>query len=83
MDERKQNEMNESQQDEEGDEEKEPKTVLGILTRQQVIMLCVAVGLVVLLLIITVSSVLTTKSGSGTFLVRVHYLTLLIFNKLK
>lgn len=61
---------NKSQTDEEEDEEKEPKAILGILTRQQFTMLCVSVGLVVLLLIITVPSVvLTMSSGSGKFLI--------------
>lgn len=69
MDERKKYEMNESQQVEEEDEEKEPRTILGIFTRQRLIVLCVAVGLVLLLLIITVATVLTMKSGSGKFLV--------------
>lgn len=67
MNERKKN-SNESQRDAEEDEEKEPKTILGIFTRQQFTMFCVAVGLVVLLLIITVTSMLLTKnSGSGKF----------------
>ncbi|KAF7692326.1 protein FAM151A [Silurus meridionalis] len=65
MDERRKN-GNERRQDEIEDEEKIPKTILGICTRQQFNMLCVAVGLVVLLIIITVTSVvLTMNSGSG------------------
>lgn len=69
MDERKKK-NNESQKDEEEDEEKETKTILGIFTRQQFTIFCVAVGLVVLLLVVTVTSVvLTVNSGSGTFLV--------------
>lgn len=61
---------NERQQDVKEDEEKEPKTILGVFTRQQFTMLCVALGLLVLLLILTVTSVvLTMKSGSGKLLV--------------
>ncbi|XP_053507012.1 protein FAM151A [Ictalurus furcatus] len=66
MDERKKK-SNESQKDEEEDEEKETKTILGIFTRQQFTIFCVALGLVVLLLVVTVTSVvLTMNSGSGT-----------------
>lgn len=70
MDERKEK-SNESQQDEEEEDgEKAEKTILGIFTKEQFTMLCVAVGLIVLLLIITVTSVLlTTSSGSGKCLV--------------
>ncbi|XP_047662559.1 protein FAM151A isoform X1 [Tachysurus fulvidraco] len=58
---------NNSQEDEEKDEEKEPKAILGVFTKQQFTRICVAVGLVVLLLIITVTSlVLPITSGSET-----------------
>lgn len=61
-----------SQQDEEKNEEQEPKTILGVFTRQQFTMICVAVGLVVLLIIITVTSmVLPIDSGSGKFLLTI------------
>lgn len=66
MDQRKKN-SKESHQGEEEDK-KEPKTLLGIFTRQQFTVLSVAVGLVVLLLIIAIPSlVLTTNSGLGKF----------------
>lgn len=65
MDERRK-QSHESQRDEEEDEQKEPKTILGIFTRQQFTMFCVAVGLVVLLLIITVTSVLLVKNSSSS-----------------
>ncbi|XP_062843358.1 protein FAM151A [Trichomycterus rosablanca] len=52
----------ESHEDEDDDEEQNTKRILGIFTRQQFTMLCVAVGLVLLLIIITVVSVVLTKS---------------------
>ncbi|KAK2868223.1 hypothetical protein Q7C36_000094 [Tachysurus vachellii] len=75
MDERKKK-SNNSQEDEEKDEEKEPKTILGVFTKQQFTMICVAVGLVVLLLIITVTSVvLPINSGSETSKTMVPFTT--------
>lgn len=67
MDQRKEN----SKESHQGEEEvkKEPEALLGIFTRQQFTVLCVAVGLVVLLLIIAIPSlVLTMNSGLGKFL---------------
>ncbi|XP_066512667.1 protein FAM151A-like [Hoplias malabaricus] len=53
--------------DEEQDEEKNVKSVLGVFTKEQFTMLCVGVGLVLLLIIITVTSVLLTmNSDTGT-----------------
>lgn len=43
----------------------ESKTILGIFTREQFIMLCVGIGLILLLIIIIIPSVvLTTRSGT-------------------
>ncbi len=52
---------------EEEGETKEPKTFLGIFTGEKFIMLCVVIGLVALLLIITLTSVFViTRSGMET-----------------
>ncbi|KAL7850928.1 hypothetical protein AOLI_G00212840 [Acnodon oligacanthus] len=64
--EEKKDEREENKWDEGESEEKRPKTVLGIFSRQQFLMLCVGVGLLLLLTVITVTSMLLTmNSGSG------------------
>ncbi|KAL7842026.1 hypothetical protein SRHO_G00237150 [Serrasalmus rhombeus] len=64
--EEKKDEREENKRDEGESEEKRAKTVLGIFSREQFIMLCVGVGLLLLLTVITVTSVLLTmNSGSG------------------
>ncbi|XP_016379048.1 protein FAM151A [Sinocyclocheilus rhinocerous] len=51
---------------EEEGERKEPKTFLGIFTREKFIMLCVVIGLIALLLIITLTSVFViTRSDAS------------------
>ncbi|XP_076838310.1 protein FAM151A [Brachyhypopomus gauderio] len=62
----------ENKKDEEEYDEKKQKSVLGIFTKKQFTMLCVGAGLVVLLLIITVTSVvvtLNTDTGSSETMV--------------
>lgn len=44
------------------------KAILGICTRKQFIMSCVAVGLVVLLIVIVVPVVILTQSSSGKWI---------------
>lgn len=51
------------EEEEEEEENKQPKTIMGIFTREQFIMLCVAVGLVLLLIIITIPAVIVTQSS--------------------
>lgn len=52
-----------NEENEEGNGQKS-KTVLGIFTREQFMMLCVGIGLILLILIITIPSViLTTRPG--------------------
>lgn len=49
-------------------ERKEPKTFMGIFTREQFIMLCIGIGLIALLLIITLTSVFVImRSGMEPF----------------
>lgn len=56
-----------NEEDEEG-ERMEPKKCMGIFTRQQLIMLCIGIGLIALLLIITLTSVFVImRSGMEPF----------------
>ncbi|XP_041944157.1 protein FAM151A isoform X1 [Alosa sapidissima] len=48
------------------EEDKQPKSIMGIFTREQFIMLCVAVGLAILLIVIVVPAVVVTQTQSGS-----------------
>ncbi|RXN17494.1 protein FAM151A [Labeo rohita] len=52
---------------EENGKRKEPKTFLGIFTREKFIMLCVGIGLIALLLIITLTSVFVITKSDASF----------------
>lgn len=60
MDDKEEKNCNNEEEDEEG-ERIEPKTILGIFTREQFIMLCIGVGLIALLLIIILTSVFVIR----------------------
>lgn len=60
MDVKEEKNCNYEEEDEEG-ERIEPKTILGIFTREQFIMLCIGVGLIALLLIIILTSVFVIR----------------------
>ncbi|XP_076149273.1 protein FAM151A [Alosa pseudoharengus] len=57
------------------EEDKQPKSIMGIFTREQFIMLCVAVGLAILLIVIVVPAVVVTQiqSGSGSSGIKVPF----------
>ncbi|XP_056328893.1 protein FAM151A [Danio aesculapii] len=55
-----------SMEEDEEEEGKEAKTVLGIFTREQFIMLCVGLGLIALLLIITLTSVFVIAKSDAS-----------------
>lgn len=62
-----------NEEDEEG-ERREPKTFMGIFTREQFIMLCIGIGLIALLLIITLTSVFVImRSGMELFSIFLFY----------
>ncbi|XP_071760617.2 protein FAM151A [Centroberyx gerrardi] len=53
-------------EDSDSEKEREQRVYLGCLTREQLVMMCVAAGLAVLLIVITVTAVVVTnKSGSS------------------
>ncbi|TRY87537.1 hypothetical protein DNTS_007092 [Danionella cerebrum] len=56
----------ENYEDDEDGERKEEKRILGIFTREQFNMLCVALGLITLLLIITLTSVFVSRKADAS-----------------
>jgi len=54
-------EKNCSNEDDEEEERKEPKTILGIFTRKQFVVLCIGIGLIALLLVIILTSVFVIR----------------------
>ncbi|KAK7158893.1 hypothetical protein R3I94_005279 [Phoxinus phoxinus] len=59
-------EKNCNNEDDEEGERIEPKTILGIFTREQFIMLCVGVGLIALLLIVVLTSVFVIRRSDAS-----------------